>query len=272
MNELQIFKNTEFGEIRTIKVERQVYFVASDVARALGYARPNDAINQHCRYTAKHSIPHPQSVSKTMEVNVIPKGDIFRLAANSELPGAEKFESWIFDEVLVSVEEHGAYMTPETIEKVLLNPDTIINIATQLKASQERVRVLEVARESDKPKVLFADAVSASEGTILIGELAKLLKGNGIEIGQNRLYEWLRRKGYLISRKGTDYNAPTQRAMELGLFKVKETAITHSDGHVTVNKTTKVTGKGQQYFIDKFLSSNEAAGLGINQASKDTAV
>jgi len=133
------------------------------------------------------------------------------------------------------------------------DPDSWIKLLTALKEERQEKERLQLQAAQDKPKVVFADAVSASDGTILIGELAKILKGNGIEIGQNRLFERLRQDGFLIKRKGTDYNAPTQKAMELGLFRVKETAITHSDGHVTISKTTKVTGKGQQYFVNYFL-------------------
>lgn len=138
------------------------------------------------------------------------------------------------------------------------DPDSWITLLTALKDERKQKQQLQLQAAEDKPKVIFADAVSASDGTILIGELAKILKGNGIQIGQNRLFEQLRREGYLIKRKGTDYNAPTQMAMELELFKVKETAITHSDGHVTISKTTKVTGKGQQYFINRFLGAQSA--------------
>lgn len=128
------------------------------------------------------------------------------------------------------------------------------SLATELKDEREQRKALESKAKLDKPKVIFADAVAASESPMLIGELAKVIKQNGVDIGEKRLFDWMRSHGYLISRKGTDYNAPTQKSMDMGLFKVKETAITHGDGHVTVSRTTKVTGKGQQYFINKFLS------------------
>ncbi|OYS68275.1 phage repressor protein/antirepressor Ant, partial [Limosilactobacillus reuteri] len=150
--------------------------------------------------------------------------------------------------------KHGAYMTPQTIEKALLNPDTIINLATQLKKEQEQRKQLQAENEQMKPKALFADAVATSNSSILIGQLAKILRQNGIQIGQNRLFAWMREHGYLGTR-GSNRNVPTQRSMELGLFKTKETVINHSDGHTTVNITTKVTGKGQQYFINKFLNA-----------------
>ncbi len=144
-------------------------------------------------------------------------------------------------------------MTNAKLEEIMNDPDAWIKVLTALKKERQEKERLKLQAAKNKPKVVFADAVSASEGTILIGELAKILKGNGVDIGQNRLFERLRQDGFLIKRKGTDYNAPTQKAMELGLFKVKETAITHSDDHVTISKTTKVTGKGQQYFINYFL-------------------
>jgi anti-repressor protein len=257
MNELQIFSNQEFGQIRTVKINDKIYFIASDIAKALGYVNTSKAVKDHCRWVTKCYIPHPQNPEKTLEVNVIPEGDIYRLISNSELPNAQKFESWIFDEVLPTINRHGAYLTPEKIEEVLLNPDTIIQLATQLKQEREEKFRLEEKIKQDKPKVLFADSVAISDTAILIGELAKLLKQNGIDIGEKRLFEWMRSNGYLINRKGTDYNMPTQRSMELGLFRIKETSITHSDGHVTISKTAKVTGKGQIYFINKFKSMQE---------------
>ena len=253
MNELMIFNNPEFGEIRTIEEDGKVLFCGSDVAKALGYAKPQNAIDRHCKGALKRGIPHPQSPDKTIEMNFIPEGDIYRLAAKSELPGAERFESWIFDEVLPSIRKHGAYLTPETLEAAILNPDTMIRLCTALKDEQDKRKALEEKQEADRPKVLFADSVAASKTSILVGELAKLLKQNGVDIGQNRLFHWLRPNGSLIRRQGTDYNMPTQRAMEMGLFEIKETSITHADGHTSVNKTPKVTGKGQQYFVNAFL-------------------
>lgn len=143
-------------------------------------------------------------------------------------------------------------MTPETIEKTLTDPDFIIRLATKLKEEQLARQQAEKQIEEQKPKILFADAVTTSKTPILVGELAKLLKQNGIDMGQNRLFQWLRDNGYLIKRRGTDYNMPTQYSMEMGLFEVKETSITHSDGHISINKTPKITGKGQVYFINKF--------------------
>lgn len=252
MNELKIFSSQEFGQVRTIEENGNILFCGNDVAKALGYVRPQNAIDTHCRYTLKRGIPHPQSNEKTLEMLFIPEGDLYRLIASSKLPSAEKFEKWVFDEVLPTIRKHGAYMTPEKIEEALLNPDTIIKLATDLKAEREKRLQAEKQIENNKPMVLFAESVQTSKTSILVGELAKLLNQNGADIGQNRLFEWLRNNGYLIKRKGTDYNMPTQYSMDLGLFEIKETSITHADGHISVNKTPKVTGKGQIYFVNKF--------------------
>ena len=254
-NELvKVFQNDKFGNIRVVLISGKEHFCASDVAKALGYTNASKAVNDHCRYLTKRYIPHPQNENKELQVTFIPEGDLYRLIAHSKLPSAEQFESWVFDEVLPSIRQHGAYMTEDTLEKALTSPDFLIKLATNLKEEQEARRKAELRIEQDKPKVIFADAVSASKTSILIGELAKILKQNGVNTGEKRLFEQLRNDGYLIKRKGTDYNSPTQKAMELGLFEVKETCITHADGHTTVNKTTKVTGRGQQYFINKFLN------------------
>lgn len=254
MTDLQIFNSPEFGEIRTLEEDGKILFCAADIAKALGYTNPNKAVNDHCRAITKRSTPIS---GKMQEINFIPEGDVYRLITHSKLSAAEKFEKWVFDEVLPTIHKHGAYMTPETLEAAILNPDTMIKLCTALKDEQDKRKALEVKVEAQKPKVLFAESVEAAKTSILIGELAKLLKQNGINIGQNRLFEWLRNNGYLIKRQGSDYNMPTQRAMELGLFEIKETTITHSDGHIHVSKTPKVTGKGQVYFVNLFVSKEE---------------
>lgn len=170
-----------------------------------------------------------------------------RIKDDSIRDQVERFQGWVYGEVLPQIRRTGSYGTPKQ-----LTDDEIVHQALQITAN--RVRELEAQIAADRPKVLFADAVSTSESTILVGDLAKILKGNGVEVGANRLFEWLRRDGYLIRRRGTDWNMPTQYAMKLGLFKVKETAITHADGHVTISKTPKVTGKGQEYLVNRYLS------------------
>lgn len=196
----------------------------------------------------------------------IPENIFYRLAMKAKSEAAEKFQAWVADEVIPSIRKRGMYATGATVERFLNDPDFAIRLFSELKrerdekqALSENNRVLQAKIADAAPKVLFADAVSVSDSAILIGELAKLLKQNGVaDMGQNRLFAWLRENEYLIRRKGTDYNMPTQKSMELGLFRVKETAITHSDGHVTVSKTAKVTGKGQAYFINQFLKKAES--------------
>lgn len=183
----------------------------------------------------------------------IPENIFYRLAMKAKNEAAEKFQAKIADEVIPSIRKHGMYATAETVEKMLADPDAMIQVFTALKEERVARQALAEKVEQDKPKVLFADAVATAHTSILVGELAKLLKQNGVDIGQNRLFRWMREQGYLIRRNGADFNMPTQKAMELGLFEIKETAITHADGHTSVNKTPKVTGKGQQYFVKRFL-------------------
>lgn len=253
MSEIQIFKNPEFGTVRTVEENGKVIFCGTDIASSLGYTNPQKAIKDHCREDGVTFRSVIDNIGRTQQAKFIDEGNLYRLITHSKLPAADRFEGWVFDEVLPSIRKHGAYITTQKMEEIMNDPDSWIKLLTALKAEREEKECLKVQATEDKPKVVFADAVSVSDGTILIGELAKMLKGNGLDIGQNRLFERLRQEGFLIKRKGTDYNAPTQMAMKLGLFKVKETAITHSDGHVTISKTTKVTGKGQQYFINRYL-------------------
>lgn len=244
-NELEIFKNEEFGQIRTLEVDGKHYFVASDIAKALGYKRPNDAISVHCRYTVKHSIPHPQSKTKTMDVNIIPEGDLYRLIVNSELPTAEKFESWVFDEVLPSIRKHGVYMTNDVIERTLTDPDYLIQLATALKEERQARLVAEQKIEEQRPLVEFADKVSNSSNLIDMGKMAKLLKDENINISRNRLFEWLRKKEILMRN-----NIPYQRYIDGGYFQVKESTFETPYGTKT-QQTTFVTGKGQIYITEK---------------------
>lgn len=187
----------------------------------------------------------------------IPENIFYRLAMKAKNETAEKFQAKVADEIIPSIRKHGAYMTSDVLEKALASPDFLIQLATKLKNEQERNRKLKADNERMKPKEIFADAVSVSDTSILIGELEKIIKQNSIDIGQNRLFEWMRSKGYLISRKGIDYNMPTQKSMELGLFEIKERTINNPDGSVRITKTVLVTGKGQQYFINKFLNKDE---------------
>lgn len=244
MNEIKIFENQEFGKVRALEIDGKPYFCGSDIAEALGYKRPNDAIAQHCRATVKHRTPIS---GKIQEVNYIPEGDVYRLIVRSKLPSAEKFEKWVFDEVLPSIRQTGGYQMTMPQGKELL--------ALAVLEAQKTIEAQNKDIERMKPKEIFADAVAASSTAILIGELAKLLRQNGIDIGQNRLFDWMRKNGYLIRQKGSAYNTPTQRSADLGILTTKETVIVRSDGSTEVKKTVKVTGKGQQYFINKFLKA-----------------
>ena len=254
MNELKIFENSEFGKIRVVERNGEPWFVGKEVAEILGYADTNQAIRKHVRNNHKLTRQFDGS-GQNREMIIIDEAGLYSLVLRSKLPQAEKFQEWVTANVLPVIRKHGGYLTEEKIEEVLSDPDTIIKLATSLKEERAKRAEAEQQLEAAKPKMIFADAVSASESTVLVGELAKLLKQNGKEIGQKRLFEWLRENGYLIKQKCADYNMPTQRAMEMGLFRIKKTAINHSDGHVTVSRTVKVTGKGQQYFINKFLNA-----------------
>lgn len=253
MNEIQIFNNTEFGEIRTAEIEGKPYFMATDIAKALGYTNPNKAINDHCRAITKCATPIS---GKIQEVNFIPEGDVYRLIARSKLPQAEKFEKWVFDEVLPSIRKTGGYIAGQehmTDDELLANA-----ILVAQRKIAERDKVIQAQNDTItelKPKAVFADAVSSSKTSILIGDMAKLLRQNGIEIGQKRLFDWLRNNGYLIKRKGSDWNMPTQRSVEMGLFEIKESTHLDGNGCNITTKTSKVTGKGQVYFINKFLKA-----------------
>lgn len=251
MNDLQVFNNPDFGEVRTIEENGAVLFCGSDVAKALGYANPSKALSDHCKGVTKRYTP---TKSGNQEMSFIPESDLYRLVFSSRLPQAEKFTDWVTQEVLPTIRRHGMYATAETVEKMLSDPDAMIQVFTALKEERAARQALADKVEQDKPKVLFADAVATAHTSILVGELAKLLKQNGVDIGQNRLFRWMRENGFLIRRNGADFNMPTQRAMELGLFEIKETVISHADGHTSVNKTPKVTGKGQQFFVRRFLS------------------
>lgn len=255
MNDIQIFNNTDFGEVRIIEENGAVLFCGSDVAKALGYSNPRDALSRHCKGVVKRDTPTESGIQ---DMSFIPESDLYRLVFSSKLPTAEKFTDWVTSEVLPTIRRHGLYATPDTVEKMLADPDTTIKLLETIKQERAARLALEAQAEADKPKVLFADAVSASHSSILVGDLAKLLRQNGVEIGQNRLFSFLREKGYLCSQ-GERYNLPTQRSMDRGWFQVKETTINQPNGSVRITRTVKVTGKGQQYFINLFLSGAASA-------------
>ena len=250
MNELQIF-NYNGNEVRTIQKDGEPWWVLKDVCNVLDLSDTNKTAER----LDVDELTRIKFVTggQNREMLCINESGLYNVILRSDKPEAKPFRKWVTSEVLPSIRKHGAYMTPQKIEEVLLNPDTVIQLATNLKAEREKRMELERQAEKDKPLVTFANSVSVAKTSILIGELAKLLKQNGIEMGQNRLFTWMRKNGYLISRKGTDYNMPTQRSMEMKLFEIKETTISHGDGHTSISKTPKVTGKGQIYFINLFL-------------------
>lgn len=255
MNELKIFENTEFGTVRATEIDGEAWLVGKDVAEILGYERPTKAVTDHVDSEDRDVVPIQDSIGRMQNTPIINESGLYSLIISSKLPQAKNFKRWVTAEVLPSIRKHGAYMTPQKIEEVLLSPDTIIKLATDLKAEREERMKLQMETEELKPKALFADAVSASKTSILIGDLAKLIKQNGHDIGQRRLFQWMRDKGYLIKQQGASWNMPTQKSMDMGLFEIKETTITHSDGHISISKTVKVSGKGQVYFVNKFIAS-----------------
>lgn len=249
MNEIQNF-NFNGAQVRALKIDNEPYFVGKDVAEILGYKNTRKALKDHVDDEDK-GVTKCDTLGGKQNLTVINESGLYSLILSSKLPTAKQFKHWVTSEVLPAIRKHGAYMTDQKAASIVTDKNALADLLQQ---ASDQLKAKDIQIEEMRPKALFADAVSASKQTVLIGELAKIMKGNGIEIGQNRLFAWLREHGYLISRKGSDYNMPTQKAMNLGLFKIKETTITHGDGHISVNKTPKVTGKGQQYFVNKFLA------------------
>lgn len=255
MDELKIFENPAFGKVRVVEQGGEPWFVGKDVAAALGYSNPRDALANHVKEHHKNTVAIHDGIGNPNKT-IIDEAGLYSLVMRSKLPQAEEFQEWVTAEVLPAIRKTGGYIAgSEKMSDAELMAKAVLVAQATIKERDARIAELENDTQRMKPKEIFADAVSASDQTILIGDLAKLINQNGHAIGQKRLFEWLRQNGYLIKRFGGDYNSPTQRAMEMGLFRIKETAVTHADGHVSVSKTTKVTGKGQQYFINKFLGN-----------------
>lgn len=251
-NELRIF-NYGNQNVRTTIKNGEIWWVLKDVCEILGLSEAH-RVASRLEKDERTQMTVIDSLGRRQNTTIISEPGLYKVILRSDKPEAKKFTHWVTHEVLPSIRKHGAYITSDKMEELMNDPDTWVKLIRTLQQERQEKELLQNQIERDKPKVIFADAVAASESDVLIGELAKILKGNGIEVGQNRLFERLRRDGFLIKRRGLDYNAPTQRAMDLGLFKIKETSITHSDGHISISKTTKVTGKGQQFFVNYFLS------------------
>jgi anti-repressor protein len=245
MNEVQLF-NFESHEVRSLLINSEPWFVGRDIAEILGYKKPENAIANHVddddKTTTLIQGIGSNYKSKTMIIN---ESGLYALIFGSKLESAQKFKRWVTSEVLPALRKTGQYQVKELSGSELM--------AKALIEAQSVLAAKDKVIEEMKPKVVFADAVATSHTSILVGELAKILKQNGIDMGQKRLFAWLREKGYLIKRQGTDYNMPTQKAMELGLFEIKEGSYVNGSGVNITTKTPKITGKGQQYFINKFL-------------------
>lgn len=253
MNELQIYENAEFGQIRTVCNNNEPWFVGFDIADALGYKNQSDAVINHVdkedrRVFLKSEITTLASIPNRGLICINESG-LYSLILGSKLESAKRFKHWVTSEVLPSIRKSGGYIAgQETMSDAELMAKALLVAQRQI---EERNRQIEAMQ----PKALFADAVATSKTSILIGDLAKLICQNGYQIGQKRLFEWMRQNGYLI-KCGESRNMPTQRFVEQGLFEVKESSVSNPDGSIRITKTTKVTGKGQIYFVNKFAGTN----------------
>lgn len=258
---IQLF-DFENQPVRIIKIDNDPWFVGKDVATILGYANPSKAVSQHVDHEDKQlqMIAHSQNGNVVTQTALINESGLYSLILSSKLTSAKKFKRWVTSEVLPALRKDGAYVhATEDDDDVMLMAKGMLAAQRAIERKDQLIEHQQQIIAEQKPKVIFADAVSASSNSILIRELAVILKQNGIDIGQTRLFEWLREEGYLVKRRGSDYNTPTQKSMNLGLFEIKETPVHRSSGTVTISKTPKVTGKGQQYFINKFLQRGDSA-------------
>lgn len=247
MNEIKIFENQEFGKVRTALLNDEPMFCLGDVCKALGIAQASK-VKERLSEKGVHSIP-TLTAGGEQRLLYINESNLYKAIFHSRKESAERFTDWVTSEVLPSIRKSGGYIAGQ--EQM---SDSEL-MAKALLVAQKQINERNAQIERMKPKEIFADAVSASHTTILIGELAKLLRQNGIDIGAKRLFAWMRDNGYLIKRQGTDYNTPTQKSVDLGVLTTKETTVLHPDGSTKIVKTAKVTGKGQQYFINKFLKA-----------------
>ena len=254
MNELQIFKSHEFGEIRTTIQNGEPWFVAADVCKALDIENNRKATNR-LDDDEKNTVTLSDGNRGNPNTTIVNEAGLYSLVLGSRKPEAKAFKRWITHEVLPTIRRTGGYVNSAEAFIGHYLPHADESTRTMFRAQLKAIEELNAKIEADKPKVLFADAVSSSDTTILVGEMAKILKQNGVDIGQKRFFEWLRQNGYLIKRKGSEWNMPTQRSMELGLFEIKESTHLDGNGCNITTKTPKITGKGQQYFIGEFLQA-----------------
>lgn len=258
MNEIQTFNNPEFGTVRAVRGDDgEPMFVAKDVCAALGLGNSRQALAR--LDDDEKGVISTDTPGGEQQMQAVNEPGLYVLVLSSRKPEAKAFKRWVTHEVLPALRRDGGYMVAradETPEETMAR--ALLLAQGTMERQKRRIAGLEAENEEMRPKALFADAVAASDGTCLIGEFAKMLRQNGVDIGQNRLFAMLREDGYL-GKAGQNRNVPTQRSMELGLFRIKETAITHSDGHVTINRTPKLTGKGQRYFLERYGKTGEAA-------------
>lgn len=248
MNKVKIFNSEEFGDVRTVTINGDPWFVGKDVAAALGFTNPRDAISTHV-FDEDKGVESIDTLGGKQKMTVINESGLYALVFGSRLKSAQRFKHWVTSEVLPAIRKTGGYRTPAPQGKELL--------ALAVLEAQKTIEAQNAEIERMRPKEIFADAVSASNSSILIGDLAKLLRQNGVDTGQKRLFEQLRNEGYLM-KTGSSRNMPKQKYVENGFFQIKETVISNPDGSVRMTKTTKVTGKGQQYFLNKYLGTEEA--------------
>jgi anti-repressor protein len=246
MKEMQIFKNDDFGKIRATEIDGEPWFVGKDIAEVLGYSNPRKAMGDHVDDEDK-GVTKCDTLGGQQNLVIINESGLYSLILGSKLPTAKKFKRWVTSEVLPAIRRHGAYMTDEKAFDVTHNSS---GLADLLQQAADQLKQKDIQIERMRPKALFADAVATADTSILVGQLAKILRQNGVQIGQNRLFNWLRENGYL-GKTGNNRNLPTQRAMDLGLFEIKESTFQNPDGSVRITRTPKVTGKGQIYFIEK---------------------
>ena len=251
MSNVQVFTNPIFGTVRTVTINNQIFFVGKDVANILGYVNTKQAIIQHVDEEDKLGYQIKTS-GQNREMVVINESGLYSLILSSKLPAAKDFKRWITSEVIPAIRKYGAYFAPATFDAILKNPDYLGKIFANWKADHDKLIAAQEQIALNEPKVKFADAVEGSHTSILIGDFAKILAQNGFNIGQKRLFKYLRENGYLIKGKRDDYNMPTQKSIEKGLFEIKENVINYPDGVCKLTRTPKITGKGQMYFFSEF--------------------
>lgn len=258
MEKIQVFKNEEFGSVRTVERNGEPWFIGKDVASVLGYSNSRKALADHVDSEDKNTVAIRDGIVGNPNQTIINESGLYSLILGSKLPSAKRFKHWVTSEVLPAIRRNGVYMTDKKAYDITHNPDSLADLL--LKAG-EQLKQKDIIIQEMKPKALFADAVTTSNTSILIGDLAKIIKQNGYDIGQKRLFEWMRTNGYLI-KSGNSKNMPTQKSMDMKLFEVKESVIQNPDGSIRVTRTTKVSGTGQQYFINKFLDRETTGAQG----------